>query len=137
MQDIDYFASKGNKLKILKINGERKLQKKNKELSTLPLKEAVTVSNHCFTVCGQGQVPNYKLNVSTILLGHNASTFDTPVLLRNSGSDFGEKLEAMNVWFADSLTLLKELIRKKSSMFAKSRWYLSKNQSIFLVQFLV
>ena len=42
VHDIDHFASKVNKLKIVKVNGERKLYKDNKEVSTLPLKEAMS-----------------------------------------------------------------------------------------------
>ena len=52
-------------------------------------------------------------NVVTVLLGHNSLTFDVPVLLRNSESDFKERLQAMDVFFADSLTLFKTLVREK------------------------
>ena len=114
VQDIDYFASKVNKLKIVKINGERKLQKNIKEVSTLPLKEALSkLLAFVSQSVDRAKSQTINKNVSTVLLGHNASTFDTPVLLRNSGSDFRERLEAIDVWFADSLTLLKALIRKK------------------------
>ena len=52
-------------------------------------------------------------NIETVLLGHNSSIFDTPVLLRNSGTHFTERLQKMDICFADSLTLFKTLIRKK------------------------
>ena len=52
-------------------------------------------------------------NIETVLLGHNSSIFDTPVLLRYSGTHFTERLQKMNICFANSLTLFKTLIRKK------------------------
>ena len=55
-------------------------------------------------------------NIETVLLGHNSSIFDTPVLLRNSGTHFTERLQKMDICFADSLTLFKTLIKKKKKM---------------------
>ena len=40
-KDISSFASKVDKRKIVEVNGERKLYKENKEISTLTLKEAM------------------------------------------------------------------------------------------------
>ena len=42
VHDIYHFASKVNKLNILKVNGERKLHKDNKEVSRPPLKEEMS-----------------------------------------------------------------------------------------------
>ena len=113
VQDIDYFASKVNKLKIVIKNGERKLHKHNKEVSTLSLKKAMSQFLTFVSQSVDRAKSQTNKTVSMVLLGHNASTFDTPVLLRNSGSHFSERLEAMDVWLADSLTLFKALIRKK------------------------
>ena len=44
-------------------------------------------------------------NIETVLLGHNSSIFDTPVLLRNSGTHFTERLQKMDICFADSHVL--------------------------------
>ena len=107
MQDIDYFASKVNKLKIVKVNDERKLYKENKEVSTLPLKEAISQFLPFVSKSVERAKSHTNKNVSTVLLGHNSLTFDVPVLLRNCESDFKERLEAMDVSFADSLTLFK------------------------------
>ena len=41
------------------------------------------------------------------------STFDTPILLRNAGKEFADKLQFQDVWFADSLTLFKALVKCK------------------------
>ena len=49
-KDINFFASKVDKRKIVEVNGEWKLYKENEEKSTLPLKEAMlTVSSLWFT----------------------------------------------------------------------------------------
>ena len=51
----------------------------------------------------------YKPSVVTVLIGHNASTFDTPVLLRSAPSTFSARLKSLRVIFADSLVLIKHL----------------------------
>ena len=115
VHDIDHFASKVNKLKIVKVNGERKLYKDNKEVSTLPLKEAMSQFLGFVSRSVERTKSRTNKNVVTVLLGHNSLTFDVPVLLRNSESDFKERLQAMDVFFADSLTLFKTLVREKFS----------------------
>ena len=44
----------------------------------------------------------------------NASTFDTPILLRNFGSEFAERLTTKDIYFADSLSLFKTLIKNQT-----------------------
>ena len=44
----------------------------------------------------------------------NASTFDTPILLRNFGSEFAERLTTMDIYFAYSLSLFKTLIKNQT-----------------------
>lgn len=112
-EDIDYFASRVNKLKIFNINGERRLFKENKEVSTVPLQEAVLKFLSFISQSVDRTKSQTNKNIETVLLGHNSSIFDTPVLLRNSGTHFTERLQKMDICFADSLTLFKTLIRKK------------------------
>ena len=103
VQDIDYFASKVNKLKIVKVNDKRKLYKENKEVSTLPLKEAIS-QFLAFVSKSVGRAKSHtNKNVSTVLLGHNSLTFDVPVLLRNCESDFKERFKRQ--WTFGLLTL--------------------------------
>ena len=95
-QDIDYFASKVNKLKIVAINGERRLYKNNKEVNALPLME---VKAQFFGFVAQSierARANTNKTIITVIIGHNASTFDTPILLRNFGSEFAERLTTMD-----------------------------------------
>ncbi len=47
--------------------------------------------------------------VITVMLGHNSSLFDTPVLLRSAGSLCVEKLMLLDVLFADSLLIFKSI----------------------------
>ena len=136
MQDIDYFASKVNKLKIVKVNDERKLYKENKEVSILPLKEAIS-QFLAFVSKSVGRAKSHtNKNVSSVLLGHNSFTFDVPVLLRNCESDFKERLDAMDVWFGDSLTLFKALVRKKVPYLQNSDGTFPKTNQSSLYSFL-
>lgn len=51
-----------------------------------------------------------------IHIGHNSSTFDTPVLLRtllHNSPQHIPKMKALNVHFADSLAFIQKLIKEK------------------------
>lgn len=48
-----------------------------------------------------------------VLIGHNSSTFDTPILLRRSDENFRSKLSNLNVYFGDSQILVKHLLKDK------------------------
>ena len=50
---FNHFGSKVNKLNTLKVNGERKLHKDNKEVSRPSLKEAMSQFQPFFTVSGK------------------------------------------------------------------------------------
>ena len=83
-KDINSFASKVDKRKIVEVNGEWKLYKENKEISTLTLKEAMLL----FLALGSrsverskrsSQAPNnhWRLSSPAAPLGHLISlTFD-------------------------------------------------------------
>ena len=83
-KDINSLASKVDKRKIVEVNGEWKLYKENKEISTLTLKEAMLL----FLAFGSrsversersSQVPNnhWRMSSPAALLGHFISlTFD-------------------------------------------------------------
>ena len=65
------------------------------------LSETITIASAISTKC-----------VCTVLIGHNAATFDTPTLLRNGGENFVQTLSSNDIRFADSLILFKTLIKK-------------------------
>ena len=113
VHDIDYYASKVNKLNIINVKGERKLFKNNEMVQTLPFAEAIS---HFQTYVSQS-IDRAKTTTSkpvhTVLIGHNVSTFDTPILLRCAGEEIAKKLQSQDIWFADSLVLFKALIKSK------------------------
>ena len=50
----------------------------------------------------------YRINKfmrSSLLIGHNTSTFDTPLLLHSTLSTFSARLKSLRIIFADSLDL--------------------------------
>ena len=112
-QDIDMYASKVNKLKIVKINGERKLYKDDKVVRAIPFDTAIAQFKSYLSQSINIAKNTTNKQVRTVLIGHNASTFDTPILLRNAGKEFSSELQSMDVWFADSLSLFKELIKSQ------------------------
>ena len=113
MQDIDLHASKVNKLKIVKINGERKLYKDDKVVRAIPFDTAIAQFKRYLSQSINIAKNTTNKQVRTVLIGHNATTFDTPILLRNAGKEFSSELQSMDVWFADSLSLFKELIKSQ------------------------
>ena len=92
------------------INGELMLFKNGQQLSSKTQAEClpnfITFIEKNEEKCKQ---KTYKPSVVTVLIGHNASTFDTPVLLRSAPSTFSARLKSLGVIFADSLVLIKHL----------------------------
>ena len=112
-QDIDLHASKVNKLKIVKINGERKLYKDDKVVRAIPFDTAIAQFKSYLSQSISIAKNTTNEQVRTVLIGHNAFTFDTPILLRNAENEFSSELQSMDVSFADSLSLFKKLINSQ------------------------
>ena len=92
-----------NYLSKCMVNGQRTL-----------LKESVPVQSVLLSQCLQNFttfLSNDKTDCHTILIGHNSSVFDTPTLLRCAGPVVKELLSSNNVFFADSLPLVRALIK--------------------------
>ncbi|CAH3139419.1 unnamed protein product [Pocillopora meandrina] len=69
-------------------------------------------------------------NQITVLIGHNSATFDVPTLLRNSDENFKDGITDINVYFADSLHLMKKLIKNKhKALELDSSGYCKPNQT--------
>ncbi|XP_078380315.1 uncharacterized protein LOC144663289 [Oculina patagonica] len=104
--NISSHASRINKLTVKIINGQRTLLKENVPVMSVPLSECLSDFIHfLFSNCTR------STSHHTILIGHNTSSFDTPTLLRFAGQEFKEKLAPLNVYFADSLYLVRALIK--------------------------
>ena len=99
-------ATRVNKLSVKNINGNRQLFKENQPVETVSLGEAL--QEFLAFLVGSQQKESY-----TVLIGHNSSTFDTPILLRKSDTNFHCRLKDLNVYFADSHILVKDLLKEK------------------------
>ena len=51
-------------------------------------------------------------NIYTVLIGHNSQVFDTPTLLRQGGHQLCGKLSCRNVFFSETLTVMKNLVKR-------------------------
>ena len=102
--NISHYASRVNKLTVKFIDGQRTLLRGNLPVKSVPLDECL--ANFISFLSSTGSAI-----CQTVLIGHNSSVFDTPTLLRCAGLDFKEKLSSINVYFADSLHLVKTLIK--------------------------
>ena len=65
---------------------------------TLPLQNALI--ERATTAASNTSKP-----IFTVLAGHNAFSFDIPILLKNGGDSFITELSPIDVRFADTLTL--------------------------------
>lgn len=102
-------ASRVNKLSVQNINGIRKLLKENQPVETVSLDKAL---QEFHTFLSQVKCSSQK-ETCIVLIGHNSSTFDTPILLRRSDENFRSKLSNLNVYFGDSQILVKHLLKDK------------------------
>lgn len=111
--DIHLHASIVNHFQIRCVNGERKLFKDHNVLPALAVNEAIVEFQKYVSRSIERAKTITKKHVQTILIGHNASTFDAPILLRNAGNEFVLQIQSLDVWFADSLSLFRVLIKKQ------------------------
>lgn len=112
-RDIDAHASKVNNLTIKTVNGIRTLCKDNHPVTVLPLEEALTQFLNFLKASTTEASNRTTKKVYTVLAGHNAATFDVPILLRNGGHNFVAELSSVNIKCADTLLLFKSLIKDK------------------------
>ena len=107
--NISYGAYLVNGLTIKKINGSGTLCKANSPVQSVSTDDSL---RNFLTFLRQVE-NSQDNNCVPILLGHNSATFDVPILLRNSDTSFKDNLIEINVHFADSQHLMKELIEGK------------------------
>lgn len=110
-KEISPYASRVNKFKTTWVGGKKILHRGGNPLQTVPLFDCVLSfvdfledskrSNSCDKI---------------VLIGHNSATFDTPILLRtlqNYSPELLQRMNKLNVHFADSLVLFRNLIKDK------------------------
>lgn len=107
--NVSIGASRVNKLSVQNISGIRKLLKENQPVETVSLDKAL---QQFHTFLSQVKCSSRKESC-IVLIGHNSSTFDTPILLRRSDENFRSKLSNLNVYFGDSQILVKHLLKDK------------------------
>lgn len=107
--NISYGAYLVNGLTIKTINGSRTLCKANSPVLSVSTDNAL---RNFLSFLKQVKVSQDN-DCVPIVIGHNSATFDVPILLRNSDTSFKDSLTEMNVHFADSQHLMKELIKGK------------------------
>ena len=101
--NISHHASLINGLSIKTINGQRTLLKDNNPVLSISLQQCL--ENFAKFIS------NGDHNSHTVLIGHNSTTFDTPTLLRSGGPAFKQRLSSRNLFFADSLHLIRALTK--------------------------
>ena len=108
-------ASRVNKLTIKSVNGNRKLFKENRPVETVSLHETITqFTKYLERTINKASISSTDNKpVCTVLVGHNAATFDTPILLRNGSECFAKDLKRMGIRLADTLPLFKKLVKNK------------------------
>ena len=119
---ICFGASCVNNLTVKEINGEKPLCKNSVPVDSVPLQVALESFAIFLRECSSESAAS---NVVTILFGHNSSIFDIPVLLRNADASFASKRDEVNIYFGDTLPLIRSLIKCKHSPLQQSRADLS------------
>ncbi|CAB3983115.1 exonuclease R569 [Paramuricea clavata] len=109
--DIDFHASKVNKLQVVNANGQKVLLKSGQMLPTVELHVALDRFLTFVSETIDQAKAKTQQDVHTILIGHNVSIFDVPILLRHAGEQFASHLQSLDVWFADSIPLFKNLTK--------------------------
>lgn len=111
-KDVDIHASRVNKLSVRRVNGTRTLCKEDNPVTSILIDKAI----QNFLTFLQRTVQSVKSGdkqICTVLIGHNSQVFDTPTLLRQGGNQFCQSLSSFNVFFSDSLPLMKKLVKCK------------------------
>ena len=110
-KDISFHASRVNKFQTTSIGGKKILHRGGIRLETVSQAECLE-SFVNFITASKPQDDCAKI----ILIGHNSSSFDTPVLLRTLlqySPQLVRKMKALNIHFADSLAFIRKLIQEK------------------------
>ena len=108
---ISFHASRVNKFQTVSIGGKKVLHRGGSPLETVSQAECL---ESFVDFIAASKIRNDCAKV--ILIGHNSSSFDTPVLLRtflHNSPQLIPKMKALNVHFADSLAFIRKLIKEK------------------------
>lgn len=110
-RDVEIHATRVNGLSVRTARGVRTLFKDNQPVETASLGKSLEI----FLTFLEKTVRRVKSdnNIYTVLIGHNSRVFDTPTLIRQGGHQLCEKLSCRNVFFSDTLPVMKNLVKRK------------------------
>ena len=115
--DINEHASKINKFSITSFGNERILHRNGLPIETESLSECLR-GFAAFLKSTVVKVRNVSRSkpVKTVLVGHNANVFDTPLLIRsiNQINLVRSQFQELDLHFADSQTLARHLIKENN-----------------------
>ena len=114
LRDVEIYATRVNGLSIRTVRGVRTLFKDNQPVETVSLGKSL--ENFLTYLDKTGRRVKSDSNIHTVLIGHNSQVFDrldTPTLLRQGGHQLCEKLSCLNVFFSDTLPVMKNLVKRK------------------------
>ena len=109
LRDVDIHATRVNGLSVRTVRGVGTLFKDNQPLETVSL--AKSLEN--FLIYLEKTVRRVKSddNIHTVIIGHNSQVLDNPTLFRQSGHRLCRKLSCLNVFFSDTLPVMKNLVK--------------------------
>ena len=115
-RNVTKYATDVNKLEILEIDGKRTLCHQGIPVKILTKSEALeSFTNFLATNKSRCKADddNIDKEIIPVLVGHNSSVFDVPILLRTATPECLHTLNKLNVHFRDSLRLAKEILQEK------------------------
>ena len=128
--NISYSAYLVNGMAIKNFKGVRTLCQGNNPVQSVTMEQGLRDFLTFITQVKTSDQQNNHQSIITVLIGHNSATFDVPILLRNSDKNFQDRIADMNVYFVDSLHLVKKLIKDKhKALELNAGGYCKPNQS--------
>ena len=111
LRDVEIHATRVNGLSVRIVRSVRTLFKDNQPVETVTLGEPLEK----FLTYSEKTVRRVKsdYNIFTVLIEQNSQVFGTPTLLRQSGHQLFEKLSCLNLYFSDTLPVMKNLVKRK------------------------
>ena len=114
-KEISPYASRVNKFKTTWVGGKKILHRGGNPLQTVPLRECLRLSVDFLEDSKRSNSCD-----KIVLIGHNSASFDTHILLRtlqDNSQELLQRMNELNVHFADSLVLFRNLIKDKHEAF--------------------
>ena len=114
-RNVTKYATDVNKLEILEIDGKRTMCHQGIPVKSLTKSETLeSFTNFLATNKSRCKADdNIDKEIIPVLVGHNSSVFDVPILLRTATPECLHTLNKLNVNFRDSLRLAKEILQEK------------------------